>query len=250
MLHLMEYWTCPECKTAYGAPLRETVKIQPSREVAPKHHHHSPPAVVSGLPQTRLPPHGNTQDFGGEGKSGISPIHGRVKPWVNIQQMPHPVWGPWGWSNLSVSHITEYTLFYRMLISNSPPNIGSAGSVMHNFWKWESCSCDLALGKEKIWHWNRFGFSAIDLDSKELCCLIQFSHWVWQPEGQNHPSDPGEGAKDRHCRETFSLGLGKEKEKGTQPSDPLVLLCHGFFRGSGYIVNFLAIGRTSYWLVI
>lgn len=137
MLHLMEYWTCPECKSAYGAPLWETAKIQLSGEVAPKHHHLSPSAVASSLPQTCLPPLRNTQDFEGERRSGISPIHGRVKHWVNVHQMPHPVWGPWGWSNLSVSHITEYTLFYRMLVSNSFPNMGSAGSVMHNIWKRE-----------------------------------------------------------------------------------------------------------------
>lgn len=100
MFHLMEYWTCPECKTAYGALLRETVKIQLSTSHLSWGDPQAPPSLPTSscfcLPQTRLPPLGNTQDFEGEGKSGISPIHGRVKPWVNVQQMPHPVWGPWG----------------------------------------------------------------------------------------------------------------------------------------------------------
>lgn len=114
--------------------------------------------------------------WGKEGKWDFS-IPGRVKPWVNLQQMAHPVWGPCGWSNLSVSHITEYTLFYRMLVSNSLPNIVSNGSVIHDVGKEESCSFDLASGNEmklalqRTWVFTN-GFKGW---REVLCCVTPFS---------------------------------------------------------------------------
>ena len=249
MLHRMEYWTFPECKTAYTARDERYSSVYPylpncwdlhfpvsnapvdSWNIVRNNESSSqvrwPPTATIFPSQQLVPPTdalATTQKhlrlWEKEGEWNF-PIPGRVKHWVNLQRTAHPVWGPWGWSNLSVSHITEYTLFYRMLVSNSLPNIESTGSVIHNIWKWdELLILTQHQAMKQIWHWNGLGFSAIDLDSEERCCVAWF-HFHTEHESQSHFHTEHESLAKGQERERETLlrnfQYRKRKRKGTQP---------------------------------
>lgn len=109
--------------------------------------------------------------------------------------------------------ITEYTLFYRMLVSNLLANILSNGSVIQHVWK--EVSCPLWLS---IWQWNKagidgHGFSPMDLRSEEKCWVARL-HFHSKHESQRRTLVPV--AKGEKSDSPGKLSVWKTKQNKTK----------------------------------